>query len=217
MLVVLLLVPAAAAGRAAKSPTQLLAESVAAAKSASSVHLLASGIPSGGQKLALNLRLTAGRGGSGRISIGSESVDITVLKPFVYFRANAGFWRRYGGSSGAVATQLLAGRWVKMSASTHGFAAFVSLTNISAFVTAMANGHGPLVAGGTKTIDGRAAIGILDTSKSGGGTLWVAATGKPLPLRLTQTKGDGEVDFESWNAPVHITAPANSVDFSHIK
>lgn len=217
LLAVMLLVPAAAtASRAATSPTQLLAASVAAAKAASSVHLVASGLETGGAKLSVNLRLTAGKGGSGRITIGSQAIDIVVLKPFVYFKASAGFWRKYAGSSASVAAQLLAGRWVKMSASNQGFGGFISLTNITAFVTELASSHGKLVSGGTKTIDGHAAVGIVDTSKSGGGTLWVAANGS-LPLQLDESGGSGHVDFESWNAPVHVTAPRSSLDFSHIK
>lgn len=210
-----LLAPASAA--AAKSPTQLLAAAVSAAKSASSVHIVAAGIPDGAQTIALDLRLTAGKGGGGRMTIGSQVVDIVVLRPFVYFKANVKFWKTYAGSSGPMVVQLLANRWVKMPASNKDFAALIDLTDISAFIGGMAASHGKLVLGGTKTIGGKKAIGILDTAKAGGGTLWVAASGQPLPLQLTQTGSSGHVDFADWNAPVHVKAPANAVDFSHVK
>ena len=209
-----LLAPSAAS--AAKSPSQLLAASVAAAKSASSVHIVAAGIPDGAQSISLDLRLTAGKGGGGRMTIGSDAVDIVVLRPFVYFKAGAKFWKKYGRSSAAV-VQLLADRWVKMSASNPNFAPLVGLTDISAFIDNLASEHGKLTAGGTKTISGKAAVGIRDTAKSGGGTLWVAASGAPFPLELTQAGGAGYVDFEDWNASVHVKAPASSVDFSHVK
>ena len=213
-LAVALLAPSAAS--AAKTPSQLLADSVAAAKSASSVRIVAAGIPSGSQLISLDLRLTAGKGGGGRITIGSEPVDIVVLRPFVYFKAGAAFWKQYAQSSTTV-VQLLANRWVKMSSSSRNFAPLVALTDISAFITNLASGHGKLAPGGTKLIGGKPAIGIRDTAKTSGGTLWVAAAGMPYPLQLTQSGGAGYVDFEEWNASVHVKAPANSVDFSHVK
>jgi hypothetical protein len=202
---------------AAKTPSQLLAASVAAARSASTVRIVAAGIPSGGQTIALDLEITAGKGGEGWISLGSDKISIVVVRPYMYFKANAAFWQTYAGTASPSVAQLFANHWVKVAPSNKDLAGLADLTDLDAFITGIANGHGALVAGGTKTIAGRRAIGVRDTSKSGGGTLWIAAKGTPFPLQLTQAGGSASIEFEDWNAPVHVKAPAGALDFSHVK
>jgi hypothetical protein len=199
---------------AATTPDALLAQSVAAATSASSVRVVAAGIPNGGATLAFDLRLVAGKGGAGKISSGRQRIDIVRIGHVAYFRAGAKFWSRYGG---AAAAQLFAGRWVKMPSTTPGFSSLVSLTDISQFFTGLTSSHGALKFGETKTVGGRKAIGIVDTSTSGGGTLWVAATGTPYPLELTPTSGPGVVRFVQWNQPMRVTTPRNVIDLSKLK
>lgn len=202
----------AAPSHAATTPDQWFAESLAAAKAASTVHITGA-MTESGQRMTLDLRLVAGKGATGRIVVGKQPIDIVQLGRFAYFRVSASFWRRYGGS---VAAQLLAGRWVKVASTTPGFSSFTSLTDMSHFFTSMFSSHGTLSLGGTRTIAGTQAVGIVDTSKDGG-TLWIAANGKPYPLRLTQTGGPGYLSFGAWNVPVRITAPKDPIDLTKLK
>lgn len=213
-LLVCVAAPAAAAppSRAATTPDQWVAESLAAAKAAASVHVTGS-MTEGGQRLSLDLRLVAGEGASGSMVLGKQRIDIVRLGPFSYFRVGASFWRRYGG---AVAAELFAGRWVKISSSVPGFASLTSLTDMSRLFAGMLGSHGPLSLGGTRTIAGTPAIAVVDASKDGG-TLWIAASGTPYPLRVTQTGGPGYVSFDAWNAPMRITAPADAIDLTKLK
>lgn len=211
-LLVGLAAPAASASRASTTPDQWVAASLTAAKAASTVHI--TGVMSlTGQRLSLDLRLVAGKGASGRIVVGKQRIDIVQLGGFAYFRAGGGYWRHYGGS---LAAELFAGRWVKVRTSMPGFSSFTSLTNMSSFFAGMFNSHGALSLGGTRRIGGTPAIGIIDSSQ-GGGTLWIASTGTPYPLRVTQTGGPGYIGFGSWDAPVKLTAPKNPVDLSKLK
>lgn len=204
--------PAAASSRPATSPDQWLARSLAAATSASTVHVVAKGIPNGSGRMSWNMRLVAGKGGYGSMTLGTQRIDLVRIGRVAYFRAGAGFWRQYGGSAVA---ELLAGRWVKLPASTKGFASFIALTDISQFFTGILSSHAKLADGGEKTILGRHAVGVVDTS--GGGTIWVAATGTPFPLELTPPHGSGVALFESWNTPEHIPAPLNPIDLAKLK
>jgi len=204
--------PAAAAPRAA-TPDELLAQSVAAAKSASSVRVVAVGIPNGSSRLGFDLHLVAGKGGAGTIKIGRQRIDLVRIGHVAYFRAGASFWRQYGGEAAA---QLFAGRWVKMPSSTPGFQSLTQLTDISQFFTGLTSSHGALKFGGTKTVGRQQAIGIVDTSTNGG-TLWVAASGTPYPLELTPPSGPGIVRFTQWNTPMRVATPANVIDLSKLK
>jgi hypothetical protein len=204
----------AAPARRTTSPAQWIARSIAAAKSAKTVRVVATGIPSGGSTIGFDFRLVAGKGGVGTMTLGKQRIDLVRIGRFAYFRAGASFWQQYAGQAGA---QLFAGRWVKMPASTSGFASFVELTDISQFFTGILGSHGKLVLGSTKTINGVRAIALVDTSRSGGGTLWVAAQGTPYPVELAPASGPGLVAFESWNKPATVSAPHNAIDFSKLK
>jgi hypothetical protein len=204
--------PAAAAPRAA-TPDELLAQSVAAAKSASSVRVIAIGIPNGGAKLGFDLHLVAGKGGAGTITMGKTRIHLVRTGRVAYFRAGPAFWRQYGGEAAA---QLFAGRWVKMPSSTPGFQSLTQLTDISKFFTGLTGSHGALKFGGTKTVGRQQAVAIIDTSTSGG-TLWVAASGTPYPLELTPPSGPGVVRFVQWNTPMRVATPRSFIDLSKLK
>jgi hypothetical protein len=198
---------------ASTSPNQWLTRSIAAAKSARTVHVVATGIPNGGSSIGFDLHLVAGKGGGGTLTLGKQRIDILRLGKVAYFRARAAFWQQ---TAGKAAAQLFAGRWVKMPSSTNGFASFTELTDISAFFTGILSSHGKLTLGARKTIGGVRAIGIVDHS-NGGGTLWVAARGTPYPVALTPPSGPGTVAFEGWNAPARLAVPSNAIDFSTLK
>ena len=57
---------------------------------------------------------------------------------------------------------------------------------------------------------------LKDTTK--GGTLYVAATGKPFPLQITKEgKESGKVTFSRWDQPVTLTAPSGAIDISKLQ
>jgi len=197
----------------AKTPDQLVSDTLAAAAAAKSVHIVAKGIQST-QPLSFDLHLLAGRGGQGTVQVGKLKFSMIRLGPNAYFKAGADFWRQFGNG---VAVQLIQGRWLRASATTGDLASFTPLTDIQTLFGSILSSHGKLKAGGTKTIDGVPAIGVVDTTKSGGGTLWIAAKGTPYPLELTQTGGTGDIRFEDWNKPVSLSSPKNSIDYDKLK
>lgn len=197
----------------AKTPEQLVALALAAATGAKTVHVVASGIDDNGQPLSFDLRLVAGKGGGGTLSLGKLTFDMVRVGTKAYFKGGADFWRQFGGG---VAVQLLQGRWLMASATKGDLASFTPLTDIGKLFTEILSSHGALKRGGTKTINGQPAIGIVDTS-SGGGTLWIAAKGTAYPLELTQTGGKGDIVFESWNKRVKLKAPKDAIDFDKLK
>ena len=69
-----------------------------------------------------------------------------------------------------------------------------------------------LAVGKTTVIDGQPAIQLIDTTQ--GGSLYLAATGKPYPLEIRAKGGGGTIRFESWNQPLRATAPKHPLDFT---
>jgi hypothetical protein len=66
-------------------------------------------------------------------------------------------------------------------------------------------------------VNGQPAISVTSTRPAGGGTLYVATTGEPFPLKLEGSKSnEGSVTFDRWNEPVELKPPPNPVDFSKL-
>ena len=60
------------------------------------------------------------------------------------------------------------------------------------------------------------AIAVDDVSE--GGTLYVAATGKPYPIEVVKDGGKGgTVVFDRWNEPVTLVAPADAIDITKLQ
>jgi hypothetical protein len=199
-------------GVAAKSAAEIVNESRLAADSASSVHVSGS-VNSSGSPVTLDLSLASGKGGTGEISQNGFAFKLVLTGTTAYISGSSAFYRHLGG---AAAAQLLAGKWLKVPATTGEFSSFSSLANMSKLIDATLASHGALQKGATTTVGGQQAIAVTDTTK--GGALYVATTGKPYPLQISKGGAEsGKITFDRWNQPVTITPPASSVDLSELK
>jgi hypothetical protein len=199
-------------GIASKTPTEILARSKQAADSAKSVHVTGS-IVSNGSPLTLDLSLLAGNGAHGTLSEGGSSFELIEVGGTVYLRGSESFYRRIGG---AAAAQLLNGKWLKAPTSTPEFASLGSLTDMRQLIDSTLADHGTLAKGATTSVAGQRVVGLNDTSK--GGTLYVAATGKPYPVQIARTGANGgRVTFGRWNAPVSLMPPAGAIDITQLQ
>ena len=196
----------------AATPAEMVNASLTAAEGARTVHIVASGLQAS-QPLSFDLHLVAGKGGKGTLNQGGLPFAIVRIGPNAYFKGGDAFLKRYAG---ATVSELLKGRWFKASATKGQFAAFTPLTDIKLLFSAILGSHGKLELGRRGAIGGVPAVAIVDTSKNGGGTLWIAAKGPPYPLELTQTGGTGVIRFKDWNKPVSITAPKKALDYDKL-
>jgi hypothetical protein len=199
-------------GVAAKSPPEMVAAARSAAEAASSVHVSGS-IVSGGQPITLDLDLVAGKGGRGQLSENALSFEVIHVGGTVYIKGSPAFYRHVGG---AAAAQLLQGRWLKAPATTGSFASLASLTDLHQLVDMTLAIHGTLIKAGTSTVGGQAVVGVTDASRTG--TLYIATTGPPYPVEVTESgAGGGKIVFGGWNEPVSLAAPANAVDITQLQ
>lgn len=194
-------------GEADKPAAQVVADAQRAATSARSVHVSGS-IVDDGRPLTLDLELARGKGGKGTMSEGGLRFDIVRVGSTAYIKGSNAFLRQFAGP----AAQLLRGRWLKGPTGKGELGALAPLTSITQLFAGALGSHGKLVNKGETQYKGRKVVAIRDTSD--GGTLYVAAVGKPYPVAIVGGTDRGRVRFDDWNEPVTIAAPRNAIDLT---
>jgi hypothetical protein len=198
-------------GIATKSTDQILKSTVAAAESAHSVHV--SGTVHSGGTLGIDLDLVTGKGASGSISQGAEKFKLVVTGGNFYFQGNRAFWLKVGHSEAAV--KLFLGKWIREPSAAGQFAAVSHLTSIKNLVSGVLKQHGKVTKGVTSTVGGQRALALHDSRN---GTLYVAATGKPYPLKVSGTgSSGGDISFTQYNHTFTIAAPSHSVNAAQLQ
>ena len=180
-------------GEASKSPKQILADAASALRGASGFEL--QGTQSeGGKTLRVRL-LASGQSVDMAASIGTAAYEMLRVPTGFYVRANSSFWTQRLGTRGAA----LADRWIETSDSA--LSSVLGHFAPATMARCLTEDDGTLTVTGTASIDGRPAIVIRDAGNVPGsapGTLAVAATGPPYPLRLIQAgsqRAGGRVDI----------------------
>jgi hypothetical protein len=198
-------------GVASKSANQIVSSALAAIDGAKSAHIAGS-VVSGSTPISLNLHLVSGQGGKGSMSEGGLSFKIEVIGREVYINGSPAFWRHFGGAAAATVFQ---GKWLKAPASGQ-FASLAQLSNLHALLGTVLSTHGALTKTGTTSVNGQSAVGIRDSTQ--GGTLYVATTGKPYPLEILKSGGQGgRIVLNEFDTPVSLTPPTNAIDISKFK
>jgi hypothetical protein len=191
-------------GESGKSAGQILRDVRAAVTKASSVHL--SGDVQGTTTVGLDLYLAA-KGGRGTVSTNGLRIRVTRIGNAAYLSSSNAFYRQFTNAAGM---HLLQGRWLKVPVSNARFGAFGDLTDMQALLATILQPKGAVVKAGTQTLHGIAVIGLRDST--GGGTLYIAATGPPFPVELVQSGAHhGVVTFDHWGGPVVLRAPGHPV------
>jgi hypothetical protein len=198
-------------GEASKPADRVFADAIAAATSASSVHVSGS-IRSNGTAINLDLSMVKGKGATGSMSTNGLEFDLVRIGDTVYIRGSDAFYKRYAPPA---FLPLLRGNWLKASATSGRFRSLAPLTGIAALLAKVRASHGKLVnEGDLATYHGQHIVQIRDTSD--GSWLYVAATGTPYPVAIIGGKKSesGTITFGDWNQSVSLTAPKNALDIS---
>jgi hypothetical protein len=186
--------------------TEILAKAKTALANAKSVHV--TGTSTGeGAELRLDLQVNGADGGKGSIVTGNNRIDVIRVGQTVYLKAQG---EALAGLTGnAEAAKLLAGKYLKGSATDPKLKDLASFTSLSEMATNFLDPDGEITKGERKTIHGVPAIGLLDNSADGG-VMYVALQGEPLPLQLAagaKSKDQGTLDFLEYGKSVELTAP----------
>jgi hypothetical protein len=200
-------------GIAAETPNEIIAAATHAIDRVRTVRVSGSvGDGSSSNTIKLDLNLVNGRGAIGSMSEHGLSFRLVSVGGDAYINGSTGFWKQFGG---AAAVSRLQGKWLRAPANSGDFASFSSLTNVHKLLAGLLAGHGALTMGTTGIVDGRQVVSVRDASRQG--TLYVAATGPPYPIRISNASSQGgEIDFTRFNRPVKLKAPPSSIDIDTV-
>ncbi|MDX6481765.1 MAG: hypothetical protein QOG85_2275 [Gaiellaceae bacterium] len=202
-------------GEASKSAQQVVEDAVAAAKGARSFHM-AGQINAGFAQIGLDLTIVKGKGAQGSMTLRGHKVELVTMGKNAYMKADADFYKAFGGSDGSAAAALIAGKWLKFSTSDPQYGQLTTIADSKGLFDSLTTGHGKLENKGTMTYKGLSAVDILDTTQ--GGDLYVSATGTAYPLAIVKSgKGaGGDISFDHWNDSVTLTPPSGAIDISKL-
>ncbi len=197
-------------GEAKKSAADVVNDTRAAALAAGGVHVTGT-IKDNGTLLTLDLQITNGHGGKGSMSENGLEFDLVRVGTKAYIKGSNAFLKKFAGA----AAPLLSGKWLVGRADTGQLASLVPLTDITQLLKAVLGSHGALANRGETTYKGQKVVAIADTTQ--GGTLYVAATGKPYPVALVGGRSNsGSVTFTDWGSAVDVVAPKGAIDISKL-
>lgn len=179
-------------GEASKSPRQILADAASALRAASGFEV--DGAQREGGKTTRMRLLASSQSLDMAASTGTAAYEVLRVPAGLYVRGNSSFWRHYLGARGAI----LADRWIQGSSSalSSELAPFEPAT----MARCLTEGNDTLSIAGTTSVNGQPAVVIRDAGNLPGaipGTLAVATTGPPYPLRVNvagRHRAGGHID-----------------------
>jgi len=191
-----------------QTASEIAAASKAAMLSLSSVHVVGV-VPSGGQRVAVNLTLTSSTS-AGTFGIGGGALQVLVNGTTVYAMGTEGFWANTVGTPTAIAA-LLANKWVTGIPGT-ATSGLTSSLNLQSFINSIFNDV-TLTKGPTTTVAGQSAIPLTGSDGSVG---YVAAQGTPYLLKVTagNSTTKGTLVLSQFNTAIPPAVPTNAVNFS---
>jgi uncharacterized OsmC-like protein len=217
------------AGSRSTAPKTLLAASLAAAGTQTSVHYVAtSSVGTRSLEITADASTTAGTQ-SIVLREGKTTGHVTgrFVDKIVYFRGDTVGLEDYLGMPATLAPKYN-GQWISFSSTTKDYSSIAKSLTLSAAI-AQISVSAPLTGGGHTIVDGKAAVGLRGTTtalsskgKKGSATLYVSAKGSPLPVAYRGTgkqkkqKETGTVTFSRWGETVSPAVPAKSVAASTI-
>jgi hypothetical protein len=191
-------------GVSALTAQEILDKAQEALAAAKSFHVKG-GATESGKALAIDMTL-AGADFKGTITVDGQAIELIKIGTDLYMKAPDEFWKGQlpAGQSDAILL-LLKGKYVKVSATAPGFSEMANLADPKGFL----DPSGTVTKGSPKDINGQPTIALTDTD----GSLYVATTGKPYPIRIEGSEAGQSLDFSDFDATVKIEAPPASQVF----
>lgn len=182
-----------------RSAAVIITQMKAAVRAAPSMHMTGR-LSDSGRPVGLNVSVLRDGDLAGQITQNSVPLSLIGAHGKFYVEATRPFLRELHASS---VCSLMCGKWVQMSGpqadQLTGSLSMASLTR------SLTSGLPAFRKTGMTTVGGQRAI---EMQGADGSTLYVAARGKPYPLRVTSPGGSqGSVVFSQWGAVPEPSAP----------
>ncbi|WP_157845352.1 hypothetical protein [Kitasatospora phosalacinea] len=191
---------------------EVLRQAVQALKDAGSVRAAGS-VTGEGARIDMDLRMDASGDCTGTLGqAGTGSFQVVKAGQDLWVKPDREFWQGHGGDAMA---QLVGDRYLKTTADNPDFGEIASLCDLGALADSLGTGKTGLTKGTPTTVAGRPALTL--TADSGSGTVYVATTGSPVPLKLE--KATGTVEFGDFGTPVPSATPGpdQSLDLDQLQ
>jgi hypothetical protein len=153
-----------------------------------------------------------------------EHMTVVAVGSTGYVNGNPTALKNVMGLTSATAKKY-AGKWVSFDPTSQQYSELVAGL-LDSQVAGELKMNAPFHYGATKTIDGKSALAVVGSVSDNSGntvssTLWVAASGPPLPIEQTtgtSSKGSiaGTVTFTKWGEKVTQKAPAHPTPVSKL-
>jgi hypothetical protein len=201
-----------------------MADAVSAVRAAGSVRLTAHTASASGSKAVTFTDDISATGGRELITTnGGGRATFLLIAGIGYLQGNAAALENYYGVPASAATQLI-GRWISFRQGDQGYQQLTSQLRFSYFIDEISL-SAPLTRRGSGLVDNQPAVGVHGgaseaTSAPSGSfaTLYVATTGRPLPISLIDdSKGvRAQLTFSNWGESVKLAPPPNSIPSSSL-
>lgn len=205
--------PAASSGLAALPPRQILSKADAAATAAGSLHF-ASTSKDGSSSIVFNDDSASSSGRQDITISGGGQMTVLVIHGVGYVDGNAAGLTGFLGLPNATAVQL-AGRWVSFTSGDPGYQQVVDGVTTSSVLSEI-DPVGALTKTAQTTVDGQSVVGVRGPAPATDGmpagstvTLYVAVTGRPLPVSALEGSGKDQTDItlSRWGESVSVSPP----------
>jgi hypothetical protein len=206
--------------RSGEPPSQVLKTALASATTEGSVHITVHFFS--GKTTGVLVEDSARTSAKQTVAIGKERVSIILTHGTAYFAGNSSGLTRYFGMTASNAS-VLSGRWIAVLPSDAGFKDVTAgLTLRSALKEASPSGS--VMQGKRRTLHRQPTLSISGTGSANGPqtTLFVATSGKPLPVEAVSSSRSGEtasgeiITFSRWGESVQTPTPVGAIPVSAI-
>lgn len=209
--------PAASSGLAALPASQILSRATAAATAAGSLHFHST-TRAGSSSIIFN-EDSAVSGGRQRITISSGgTMTVLLIHGVGYVNGNAAGLSGFLGLPAETAVAL-AGHWISVARGNPTYP-LVATGVTTRSVLSEISPVGPLTKTAPMTVDGQTAVGVSGPAPASAGmpkgsrtTVYVAASGKPLPISCRQGPGGSQtrIALTHWGEHVSLAPPHQAV------
>lgn len=212
--------------RGEQTASALLDSALSAMQAQQSVHMACTSSSSAGSDVdTIDVSVASGRIAS---NDGDFSITNMLVGGIAYVSTdNAGVWESEGIPQ-AEAEKLAAGEWLSIGPGQSYGNKYLYYAEASADLTVADQADllrlsGPLERTGATTAQGVPVYGVSgqvpsSRGQDGAQTVYIAATGTPLPVSETihSSSGTGTCDYSGWDEPLNLTAPSNVLPISAI-
>jgi len=212
-----------AASLAGQSAEQIMAEAIRAVRAAGSVHVVAHDA-AGSKTVTFIDDISATTGREVITTNGGGLATFLLIAGVGYLRGNAAALENYYRIPAPAAAQLR-GRWISFRHGDQDYRRLTTQVTLSGFIDSISM-EAPLARRGSSPLGNQPAVGVHGTVSAASGaplgskaTLYVASTGRPLPLSLIGDVPGARLrgTFRNWGEEaLHLAPPPNSIPASSL-